>query len=122
MISRIFAMVARYLFIYKRSSIRVAELIFFPLMDLFVWGFVTQYLQQVTQSRGVTFMLGGIILWDIFFRAQQAVGMSVLQEMWVGNTLNLFVSPIRAHELVISTAIVGFIRAVITTTGLGIAA
>ena len=122
MISRVVAMVSRYMFIYKRSYIRIAELIFFPLMDLLVWGFVTLYLEQVTQSKTVLFMLGGIILWDIFFRAQQAVGMSVLQEMWVGNTLNLFVSPLRAHELVLSTAIVGFIRALITTTGLGVCA
>lgn len=122
MISRVLAMVLRYMFIYKRSFIRIAELIFFPLMDLLVWGFVTLYLEQVTQSRAVLFMLGGIVLWDIFFRAQQAVGMSVLQEMWVGNTLNLFVSPLRAYELIISTAIVGFIRASITVTGLGVCA
>jgi ABC-2 type transport system permease protein len=56
MISRILAMVLRYLFIYKRSYIRIGELIFFPLMDLLVWGFVTMYLQQVTQSRVVLFM------------------------------------------------------------------
>jgi ABC-2 type transport system permease protein len=87
-----------------------------------VWGFVTVYLDQVTQSKVVLFMLGGIILWDVFFRAQQAVGMSVLQEMWVGNTLNLFVSPLRSHELIISTAIVGFIRSVITASGLGLCA
>jgi ABC-2 type transport system permease protein len=122
MTSRILAMVMRYLFIYKRSYIRIAELVFFPLMDLLVWGFVTLYLEQATQSRAVLFMLGGIILWDIFFRAQQAVGMSVLQEMWVGNTLNLFVSPLRSYELIISTAIVGFIRALITVSGLGLCA
>lgn len=122
MIARIMAMVLRYMFIYKRSAIRIAELIFFPLMDLLVWGFVTMYLEQITQSKVVIFMLGGIILWDVFFRAQQAVGMSVLQEMWVGNTLNLFVSPLRSHELIISTAIVGFIRALITATGLGLCA
>ena len=116
MISRILAMVLRYMFIYKRSYIRIAELVFFPLMDLLVWGFVTLYLEQVTQSKVVLFMLGGIILWDIFFRAQQAVGMSVLQEMWVGNTLNLFVSPLRSYELIISTAIVGLFRAIITAT------
>jgi hypothetical protein len=36
-------------------------------MDLLVWGFVTLYLEQVTQSKAVLFMLGGIVLWDIFF-------------------------------------------------------
>ncbi len=122
MISRVVGMVLRYLFIYKRSAIRVAELIFFPLMDLLVWGFVTMYLEQVTQSKVVVFMLGGIVLWDVFFRAQQAVGMSVLQEMWVGNTLNLFVAPLRSFELILSTAIVGLIRAAITASGLGLCA
>lgn len=122
MISRVVGMVLRYLFIYKRSKIRVAELIFFPLMDLLVWGFVTMYLEQVTQSKVVLFMLGGIVLWDVFFRAQQGVGMSVLQEMWVGNTLNLFVSPLRPRELVLATALVGFIRALITSTGLSLVA
>lgn len=122
MISRIIGMVLRYLFVYKRSFVRLTELVLFPLMDLLVWGFVTVYLEHLTQSKAVVFMLGGILLWDVFFRAQQGVGMSVLQEMWVGNTLNLFVSPLRAYELVIATALVGFIRAAITATVLGVVA
>ncbi len=117
--ARIWAMVLRHLYVYRRSVVRLAEVVFWPMMDLLVWGFVTQYLNQFDVPKSIVFLIGAMIFWDVLFRAQQAVTVSILQEMWVGNIINIFVTPIRTFELVSATCVVGAIRAFVTATLIG---
>ncbi len=99
--SRIAAIIQRHLYLYGRSVPRCAEIFFWPLLDLLVWGFVTLYLRAYQQAlpNFVAFFLGALILWDILFRAQQGISISFLEEIWSRNLLNLFVSPMRTGEL-----------------------
>jgi ABC-2 type transport system permease protein len=111
------ALVLRYLFLYTRNPIRFVELIFWPLVDLLVWGFLTMYLQR--QGGGefpttITFLLGGMILWDVLFRSQQGVAISFLEDVWTRNLLNVFVAPVRTAEYVAATCLVGVLRVVFT--------
>jgi ABC-2 type transport system permease protein len=73
---------------------RAFELFFWPLVQLLVWGFVTMYLQKAGGGDGfpefITFLIGGIILWDALFRAQQGVSISFLEDVWTRNLLNIF--------------------------------
>ena len=57
---RIQALVLRYTFLYTRSVPRVAEMFFWPVMDLLVWGFLTVYLLKAGKGLPgyVTFLLG----------------------------------------------------------------
>ena len=74
------ALVLRYLFLYTRSPMRLVELVFWPVVDLVVWGNVTVFIQKNTNpdfGNFVLFFLGGMILWDIMFRAQQGVGLAI---------------------------------------------
>lgn len=114
MIGRTWSMVIRHLYVYRRSPIRVFEIVFWPMMDLLIWGYLSVYLSQMALPKHVSFLIGGTILWDILFRSQQAVTVSVLQEMWSRNILNLFVSPLRAWELISATCVVGVLRAMLT--------
>jgi ABC-2 type transport system permease protein len=115
---RINALVLRYTFLYTRSVPRVAEMFFWPVMDLLVWGFITVYLQQFEQRvpATVTFLLGAMIFWDILYRAQQAVTISFLEDIWARNLLNIFVAPIRVSEFIAATYVVGFVKILITVT------
>jgi len=40
-IGRIVGLLLRYLYLYRRSAARVMGVVFWPVMDLLVWGFVT---------------------------------------------------------------------------------
>lgn len=109
----------RYFWLYTRHPIRVVELVFFPLMQLLVWGFLTRFLQ--TQAGGdfpqfITFLVGAIILWDALFRSQQGVSISFLEDVWTRNLLNIFAAPVRTAEYVGAMFLVGFSR--VTFTGL----
>ncbi len=110
------ALVLRYTFLYTRSVPRVAEMFFWPVMDLLVWGFLTVYLQRLGHAvpAMITFLLGSMIFWDILYRAQQAVTISFLEDIWARNLLNIFVSPIRVSEFIAATYVVGFVKILIT--------
>ena len=111
------ALVLRYLFLYTRSWVRVVELVFWPMMDLMVWGYLTIFLQQ--KSGGafpvfITYLIGAMIFWDVLFRSQQAVAVSFLEDVWTRNLLNLFVAPIRITEFLGATFVVGLLRVLVT--------
>ena len=111
------ALVLRYVFLYTRHPVRFIELIFWPLVDLLVWGFLTVYLQK--QGSGgfpsaITFLIGGMILWDVMFRSQQGVAISFLEDVWTRNLLNVFVAPVRTVEYVAATCVVGVLRICVT--------
>jgi ABC-2 type transport system permease protein len=119
------ALVLRYIYLYTRSGIRLIELFFWPLTDLVVWGFLTVYLQQNTAGdmpRFITFLIGGMILWDVLFRSQQGIAMSFLEDVWTRNLLNVFAAPVRTVEYLAAAFTVGFLRIVVTLTLLTIVA
>ncbi len=119
------ALVLRYLFLYARSPMRLIELIFWPLVDLMVWGNLTIFLQENSTpqfAQFLSFLIGGMILWDVLFRAQQGVAISFLEDVWTRNLLNVFVAPVRTAEYVAATFAIGFLRISITVLVLSVMA
>lgn len=119
------ALVMRYLFLYTRSPMRLIELLFWPVVELVIWGYLTLFIQENTTGdfpRIITFLLGAMILWDVIFRAQQGVAISFLEDVWTRNLLNVFVAPVRTSEYLAATFCVGFLRILVTITVLGIVA
>ncbi len=108
---RIYALMLRQFYTYKRSPTRWMGLFFWPVMSLLVWGFVTRYLQTVALPRTVLFLLGAMIFWDVLFRSQQAITLSISEEVWVKNIINIFVTPVRTFELMLASCLVGLMRA-----------
>lgn len=115
------ALVLRYLFLYTRSPMRLVELIFWPIVELLIWGNLTHYIQNKSSGdfpQEILFLVGAFILWDVIFRAQQGVAISFLEDVWTRNLLNVFVAPVRTTEYVAATFIVGFIRICVTMIAL----
>lgn len=117
------ALVLRYLYLYTRTPIRAIELVFWPLVHLLVWGYLTVFLQKHTGDGfpyEITFLIGAVILWDILFRAQQGVAIFFLEDVWSRNLLNIFAAPVTHADYLGSTYVVGFLRAAVTSTMLGV--
>lgn len=112
------ALVTRQVLLYTRNPIRGIELFFWPIVQLLVWGFVTVFLQQQSESSNfgnfITFLIGAIILWDALFRSQQGVAISFLEDVWTRNLLNVFAAPIRMSEYLVATFVVGVLRVLVT--------
>lgn len=108
---RVSALLMRYLYLYRRSAARIMGVVFWPVMDLLVWGFLTTYLERMTLPSSVLFLVGAVIFWDVFYSAQQAITLSITEEIWARNILNVFVAPVRTFELLLATSLVGVLRA-----------
>ena len=119
MARRVSALLLRYLYLYRSSVARLMGVLFWPVMDLLVWGFLTMYLSRVALPATVLYLLGAAIFWDVFYSAQQAITLSITEEIWVRNILNLFVAPVSTAELLLATSLVGVLRA--TTSALALA-
>ena len=122
MSSRIGALLLRYLYLYRRSAARLMGILFWPVMDLLVWGFLTSYLERLAAPSAVVFLLGAVVFWDIFYSAQQAITLSITEEIWARNILNIFVAPVRTWELLVATSLIGVFRATISAGILAILA
>jgi ABC-2 type transport system permease protein len=109
---RIFAIVMRHLYLYKRSLSRLMEIFYWPLLDLLVWGFITLYLDQFKAQlpNFLAFFLGAMILWDILYRSQQGISVSFLEEVWSRNLLNLFVTPLKPGEFLVATMAISIFK------------
>src|ERR1700737_4575270 len=94
---RVAAMVLRYLYLLRSSWPRVLELIYWPMMQLFVWGFLQLYISQNAGffARAGGMFIGAVLLWDILFRGQLGFSVLFLEEMWARNLGNLMISPLR---------------------------
>ncbi len=111
---RIYALVVRHLYLYRRSLPRVMEIVYWPFLDLVIWGFITVYLMKFQgQIPGVvTFFLGALILWDVLFRSQQGITISFLEEIWARNLMNLFASPLKPSEFLAATMVMSVFKVV----------
>lgn len=113
---RVWAMLLRYLYILRSSWPRTLELIYWPTLQVLVWGFMSQFFMQNSSyiARAFGVLLGAVMLWDLMFRSQLGLSISFLEEMWSRNLSNLFVTPLRAYEWVVSLLAMSAIR-----TGIG---
>ncbi len=115
---RIGAMISRHFFLIRKSWPRLFSFAYYPVMQLLVWGFVTQYLGPQSASQGVLqavpgILLTGVLLWDVLVRGELGLFLSFLEEMYSRNLGNLFVSPLRLHEFVIAQMLMSIVRVVI---------
>lgn len=111
---RVWAVVTRHLYLYKRSLSRLMEIFYWPLLDLLLWGFITLYLDRFKADlpNFLAFFLGALILWDILYRSQQGISISFLEEVWSRNLLNLFVTPLRPGEFLLATMSISIFKLV----------
>jgi len=109
---RISALVLRYVYLLIGSWPRMLELIYWPMFQLILWGFITEHLltnsSWVAEASGV--LIAAVLLWDILFRSQMGYSISFLEEMWSRNLGHLFVSPLRPYELIAGLTCISLLR------------
>lgn len=115
---RVGAMVLRHFYLMRGSWVRIAEMAYWPIVQMIVWGFISTFFQShstwVAQAAGV--LLGAVLLWDVMFRGNLGFSLSFMEEMWSRNLGALFVTPLRPYELILSLTTMSLIRTVIGVT------
>ena len=116
---RIYALVLRHTYLLRSSGPRILELVYWPTVQMVLWGFITVFLVNhsswIAQASGV--LLSGVLLWDVLFRSQLGVSLVFMEEMWSRNLGHLFVSPLRPFELGCALLTMSLIRTLIGVGG-----
>jgi ABC-2 type transport system permease protein len=116
---RIRAMLYRHAWLLLGSWPRLLDLVYWPTLQLILWGFITQFMighsSWVAQAAGV--FLSAVLLWDTLFRGQLGFSMCFLEEMYARHLGHLFVSPLRPVELVVANFLVSLMRVLIGVGG-----
>ncbi len=109
---RIQALLIRHLYLYKRSFPRIMDIVYWPVMELLLWGFISLYLEKskLAGFSVVTVLLGAIIFWDLLSQSQRVVSITFLEDVWERNFLNLFVTPLKLSEFILSSFLLGLVR------------
>jgi ABC-2 type transport system permease protein len=93
---------------------RLFDIVYWPILDLFIWGFTALFIQKISEVNVLSMLLGGVILWIFVWRASQDIAVFVLEDFWSRNLYHLFTSPLRLSEHLLSIIIIGFLRGMAT--------
>jgi len=109
---RVFAMVLRHWYLLSSSWPRVLDLIYWPTVQMLMWGFLQMYVSQNSGFflKAAGTFIGAVMLWDILFRGQLGFSISFLEEMYARNLGNLMMSPLRPVEFVAALMIQSMVR------------
>ena len=111
---RIGALLLRYLLLVRRDPSRVVDMFYWPLIDILIWGFLTEFLMRTGTElpNALGIFLGGAILWNVFLRSAQDVSVSFLDDVWARSVVTIFASPLTFPEFGVAVALVGLVKVV----------
>ena len=96
-IKRILSLMLRHLYLIKASVPRIIDLIYWPTVQIILWGFISKFftMHSTYFNNTVGIILSAAILYDFLFRSSISYNMLFLEEIWSRNLINLFVSPLK---------------------------
>lgn len=120
---RIWGIVLRHMAVYRFNVARLQDFLLWPLFELLLWGFLGLYVQRLSQwNLVVALLLSTLVLWNVFARVSQGLGVNLLMELWSRNIMNIFVSPISTLEYIVALVVFGILRIAVLTGTLGLIA
>jgi ABC-2 type transport system permease protein len=121
---RVAAMTQRYSLLLVSSWPRLLELVYWPMMQILVWGTLQLYLSERSSSFAQISgtLVGGVLLFDVLVRGQLGLSVTFLEETWSSNLGNLLMSPLRPVELVASMMVMSVLRALMGLAPVTVAA
>ena len=115
-LNRVSAIVLRHILVTFHQLERFFDVIISPVLVLILWGFLSQYVQNIESQTLAVFLLGGMMLWVIFEKVSTDIGVNFMFEVWDRNIINLLASPITFAELIAGLLFISLIKILIAFT------
>lgn len=112
---RIIAVMARHAYEARRNVDRITDMVYWPVLDVVMWGFFTTYLGHGLgmQPDVIKFVLSAIIIWGLFYSFQRDLAVGFLDELWSRNLINLFSTPLTISEYMTGLICVNVAKAMV---------
>lgn len=111
---RIKGLLLNYYYFSVNSIDRVFDVLYWPVLDILIWGFMTVFISGISEFNLINSILGGIILWLFLWRSSQDLVIYLLEHYWSRSIYHLLVTPVRIREFIVSLCTLGLIRACIS--------
>lgn len=114
---RIWGVVIRHIYLWRRSIARFTDTFYWPVVSLFIWGYVSVFVINKTNTPNlIVIFLGGLVFWTVIQRSQQEMSTGLLEDGWNRNLINVFASPLTVWEFLIGLILTSFIKMVAALT------
>lgn len=116
-LSRITAIISRHLIPTFRDPIRIADSLYYPLVDMILFGFLAIWAREDSIPKSDNFMLlflTCLVCWYLVYRSALEISRNLLVEIWEHHLTNLFAGPLSLLEFSISLMTFGLMQATIT--------
>jgi len=112
---RMYALYLRHIYLIKSSFPRILDLIYWPTIQIVLWGFISKFFTLHTDlyNHTVGIILSSAILYDFLFRSSISFNMLFLEEIWSRNFTNLFVAPLKVSEIITALTATALLRTLI---------
>ena len=112
---KIYALSLRHLYLIRSSFPRILDLIYWPTIQIFLWGFISKFFTASSEyyNNTVGIILTAAILYDFLFRSSISYNMMFLEEIWSRNFTNLFIAPIKISEIIAALTFTAILRTLI---------
>ena len=113
--NKIYALSLRHIYLIKGSFPRILDLIYWPTIQIFLWGFISKFftLNSSYYENTVGIILSAAILYDFLFRSSISYNMMFLEEIWSRNFTNLFIAPLKLNEIIAALTFTAIFRTLI---------
>ena len=113
--NKIYGLSLRHIYLIKSSFPRILDLIYWPTIQIFLWGFISKFftMESTYYSNTVGVILTAAILYDFLFRSSISYNMMFLEEIWSRNFTNLFIAPIKISEIITALTFTAILRTLI---------
>lgn len=114
--SRISAVIARHLIPTFRDPMRITDMLYYPLVDLILFGFlaVWAHVGSLKPDNFITIFLACVACWYLVYRSALEISRNLLMEIWEHHIINLLAGPLSIVEFIFSLMIIGLMQALIT--------
>ena len=114
-LGRMYGLFLRHFFLITRSFPRILDLIYWPTIQITLWGFISNFFSTYSSyySNAVGVILTCAILYDFLFRTSIGFNMLFLEEIWSRNFTNLFIAPLKVSEIITGLTATALIRTLI---------
>ena len=105
----------RHFFLIKSSLPRILDLIYWPTIQIILWGFISQFFTMYSDyyNNTIGVILSCAILYDFLFRSSISFNMLFLEEIWSRNFTNLFIAPLKLSEIITALTTTALLRTLI---------
>ena len=112
---KIYGLSLRHIYLIRNSFPRILDLIYWPSVQVFLWGFISEFftVNSSYYNNTVGVILTAAILYDFLFRSSISYNMMFLEEIWSRNFTNLFIAPIKISEIITALTMTAIFRTLI---------